>query len=590
MHTKGKRLLLLSLGLVLLLSSSLALSPLQRMRNEYDLSSAPVTGLTPELALATQVLGWGRGLIIDVIWIRMETLKSQDRYFELVQLADWACKLAPHFPHVWAFNAWNLAYNVSCRVEYLPDRWAWVQKGIELLRDEAIPLNPNSPMLYDRLAWIIGHKIGEQDDNAHFFYKQTFGLYMHEILGGEGDGETLRELADAPRTLEEALADPDANRLWNECLAEGFDIAEGFFDSYVGRPSVTPRAVAILNRPENAGALHKIGLYARAKRLREECKLEPERMLALREKYGPFDWRVPFPHAIYWATVGLEVLDGLEKRTEHTLEEFDLPTPEPDPGLGGLADDETLYEYQRVSLKRRIYSSMQGLVLHGRLLYDPKGRLVLAMGPDYRFADATLPLYDEIIEAHGTRYKLGTSAGLQSFLSRGVMEFAFMGNTEKSMEYFERLREEFPNAVKGRSYDEYRQFVLAHDQLDMTTSQFRRLIAGRLIHFYVAMACNDDEKAWTVEEDVKQRVEKWNEDAEQNLRGQVRYKQIKDGILLDILGGYYRLPKEQAVNLAARLKEQDPTRYEWVRQTLQKDGKALPEPEEVEDKWQVETY
>ncbi len=590
MQIKGKRLLLFALGVVLLLSSGFALSPLQRMRQDYDLSSAPVTGLTPELALATQVLGWGRGLIIDVIWIRMEALKQQDRYFELVQLADWACKLAPHFPHVWDFNAWNLAYNVSCRVDHLPDRWAWVAKGIELLRDEAIPLNPNAPVLYDRLSSIFCHKIGEQDDNAHFFYKQTFGLYMHEVLGGEGDEETLRALAGAPRTLQELLADADANRLWNECQAEGFDLAEGFFDYYVSRPSVPPRVAELLKQAGNAGALHKIEVYARAKRLREECKLDPERMLALRQRYGPFDWRVPFPHAIYWATVGLEVLDRLERRTDDTVQEFNLPEPKAMGDIQGFADDESLYEYQRVSLKRRIYAAVQDLVLHGRLLYDPKGRLMLAMGPDYRFADAALPLYEEIIEAHGIRYQLGTLEGLKQFLARGVLEFSFMGDTRKSMEYFKRLEKEFPSEVKDRSYDEYRESLLAVDKEDMTTSEFRRLTMGKLISFYVAMACNDDEQAQAVEEGIKQGVEKWNKDTDKNLRGQVQYEKLKDSVLLDILGGYYRIPEEQRANLAVRLKQQNPDRYEQIVQALKERGKVLPEPEQVGEEWQIETY
>jgi hypothetical protein len=100
---------------LLLFVAGLGLGPLQQMRAKYGLSSEPVKGLSPQLALATQILGWGRGIVIDVLWIRMEALKEDEKFFELVQLADWACQLAPRFPQVWDVQSWNLAWNVSAR-------------------------------------------------------------------------------------------------------------------------------------------------------------------------------------------------------------------------------------------------------------------------------------------------------------------------------------------------------------------------------------------------------------------------------------------------------------------------------------------
>jgi hypothetical protein len=253
------------LAVGLLFGAGTALKPLQDMRQRYDLTSEPDKGISPQLALATQVLGWGRGLIIDVIWIRMESLKTQERFFELVQLADWACKLAPRFPQVWDIQSWNLAYNVSCLVPHLPDRWAWIRSAIELLREDGIPKNPNSAMLYDRLAWIYFHKIGEQDDNAHMFYKEQFALLMHEVIGGEGDDETLTAFINAPRTTEELLQDQEVLSLWTECTAHGFDIAESFFEWYKRTPSVPTAVRQILVRPENSEALRRIEIYARGK-------------------------------------------------------------------------------------------------------------------------------------------------------------------------------------------------------------------------------------------------------------------------------------------------------------------------------------
>ncbi|MHC4480441.1 MAG: hypothetical protein ACYS1C_05660 [Planctomycetota bacterium] len=593
MNTKIRRVLFFTLTFVFLFAAGAAIRPLQAMREEYDLSSEPAKGLSPQLALATQVLGWGRGLIIDVIWIRMEGLKRNEKFFELVQLADWACKLAPRFPQVWDIQSWNLAYNVSCKVPHLPDRWAWVDSGIRLLRDQGIPLNPHSAMLYDRLAWIYFHKIGEQDDNAHFFYKQRFGLLMHEALGGEGIRETLQALAAAPRTREELLADKDVNRLWNECNKHGFDIAEGFFEWYKKTASVPDEVKGILQRPHNASALQKLEHYARAKRLRDEYKLDPQRMLALREKYGPFDWRSAFPHAIYWATVGMEKLDELEQRTFATLEKFGYEIPE-DPHAEETGEywhgEEGLYEFRRVFLKRIIYASLQALTQRGRLLFDTRGRLLLEAGADYRFADACLPLYEDVIEAHGMRFKMGTRDAYRSFLKRGILELHLMGDVRKSMDYYKRLKSRFPETVRELTYDEYRKSVFDVLKEDMNTAEARQQVVALIVRGLFALGCNAEDKAQIYEAQAKAFSKYWNDDAEPNLRSRVRYDKLREAVIVDVVTGKLKFQSDVHANLLARLREKNDQVVRKILAKVEATKERLPEVEEVEEKWQKETY
>jgi hypothetical protein len=592
MNTKIKRILFMSAALAMLFATGFALDPLQRMRAKYDLSNEPVKGVSPQLALATQVLGWGRGLIIDVLWIRMEALKEHEKFFELVQLADWACKLAPRFPQVWDIQSWNLAYNVSCKVTHLPDRWAWVEAAIELLRDQGIPQNPHSAMLYDRLAWIYFHKIGEQDDNAHQFYKQRFGLMMHEVLGGEGDEETLKALISAPRTLEQLLEDEQTRRFVAECRAHQFEIADRFFDLYRDLPSVPAAVKEIAKRPQNAEPMRKIAVYARAKRLREEYKLDPERMLALRKKYGPFDWRSAYPHAIYWATVGLEKLDELEKRTLNTLTEFGVPIPEQgDPQNNPIAKDEKLYEFRRITLERIIYASMQSLTRHGRLLFDTNGSFLLEAGTDYRFADATLPLYEKIIEAHGQRFQMSTRDAYMNFLRAGMFEFALVEQEPraKAYDYFRRLKEKFPEEVGNLSFDEYLDQKLFWFSEDMTTQQVRTIVYATILKAFLALACNADDKAAIYEAQAKGRCDRWNAKAIQNLRGTVRYRQLKEAALTNILTGKAGFPPPALENLKQRLNESKDDLVQTVLANLRKAQEKPPTPEEVEDKWQKET-
>jgi hypothetical protein len=206
-----------------------------RLTNTDPLENAP-----PLVAFTTVAMGGFRGIVADILWLRSVELQEEGRYFELVQLADWITKLEPRFTSVWAYHAWNLAYNVSVLFNDPRDRWRWVSNGMKLLRDEGIVYNPDDARLLHELGWIFQHKIGGDTDQAHPFYKRAWALEM-------------RELFDGPA--------PD----YAFCTANPDD------------PAV--------------------------RRLREEYKLEPRVMEEIDEARGPLDWRLPQAHAIYWATL-----------------------------------------------------------------------------------------------------------------------------------------------------------------------------------------------------------------------------------------------------------------------------------------------
>jgi hypothetical protein len=198
----------------------------------------------PVLAFTTVALGGFRGLIANLLWVRAVELQEQGKFFEKVQLADWITKLQPHFTSVWVFQAWDMAYNISVKFDSPVDRWQWVQRGLELLRDEALRFNPNSTLIYNQLAWIFQHKLGQDLDDAHMHYKTEWARQMDELLDG---------------TNYVALIDPQTD-----------DERE------------------------------------RGRRLRQEYKLDPSHMLEVDQTYGPLEWRLPESHAIYWATLGLK--------------------------------------------------------------------------------------------------------------------------------------------------------------------------------------------------------------------------------------------------------------------------------------------
>ncbi len=128
---------------------------------------------SPAAEMIVAGLGGFRGIAAEVVWFRADRLQDEGRYAELAQLAAWLTFLEPHTPEVWAFTAWNLAYNVSVMMPTHADRWRWVDAGVRLLRDDGLRINPGDPMLYKELAWIFLHKVsGFQDEAGEYYRKQ----------------------------------------------------------------------------------------------------------------------------------------------------------------------------------------------------------------------------------------------------------------------------------------------------------------------------------------------------------------------------------------------------------------------------------
>ena len=141
------------------------------VKQDKLVDEASIEGLPPMVAFTTVALGGFRGVLADMLWLRMNGLQQQGKYFEMVQLASWITKLQPKFTGATAYLAWNMAYNVSVTFTSPVDRWRWVQRGIELIRDEALNYNANDPLLYRELGWIYQHKIGNMLDDAQRYYK-----------------------------------------------------------------------------------------------------------------------------------------------------------------------------------------------------------------------------------------------------------------------------------------------------------------------------------------------------------------------------------------------------------------------------------
>ena len=241
---------LLGIALLLMVCASQLQRQLNQMRAEpgMDLRRPAALGAAapPMLEFTTVALGGFRGLIANALWIRAGDLQLDGKYFEMVQLADWITKLEPTFVQVWLNQAWNMTYNISVKFNDPNDRWRWVQKGIELLRDDGLRYNPREALIYRELAWFFQHKMGQNLDDAHMIYKDAWAKEMNALFGS-------------------------------------------------GRPNYEE-----LLDPKTELAKQRLGT------LRSKYKMDPRIMQEVDATYGPLEWRLPEAHAIYWATVGLK--------------------------------------------------------------------------------------------------------------------------------------------------------------------------------------------------------------------------------------------------------------------------------------------
>src|SRR4030095_6972997 len=197
---------------VLLIGAASMQRTLNRQRGDPGLGLtrvAPLENAPPMLAFTTVALGGVLGLIANALWIRANELQNDGKYFEMVQLADWITKLEPTFVQVWVVQAWNMAYNISVKFPDAVYRWRWVKRGIELLRDDGLRYNPKEALIYRELGWFFQHKMGQNLDDAHLFYKTAWAEEMTQLFGGPRPkfDELLNPTTDEARKRVHALRD-----------------------------------------------------------------------------------------------------------------------------------------------------------------------------------------------------------------------------------------------------------------------------------------------------------------------------------------------------------------------------------------------
>ncbi|MCK4299579.1 MAG: hypothetical protein KAX80_08595 [Planctomycetes bacterium] len=202
-----------------------------------------VEGLAPDEIFTTMCLAGFRGVAVDYLWVKAFNLQLDHKWHEVRAVTELIAKLQPHFPTVWVFNSWNLAYNISVEWVDPGDQWKWIKDGLAYL-DQGLQRNPDSIQIFFEKGWIYWHKIN---------------------LGpSEGPEDYFRE-----RLLEDQELNPRGLTAY-ELAADWFLLAQRVARTYDDDPD---RQHPFLSKGQVEAMYYK-ALQARAEELRKEGDIE----------------------------------------------------------------------------------------------------------------------------------------------------------------------------------------------------------------------------------------------------------------------------------------------------------------------------
>ena len=137
---------------------------LAQLRDEYHLSQAQLGEIDPtSVTIKLATLGL-RGVAANILWEKANDYKMKKDWTNFGATLNQITKVQPNFINVWINQAWNLSYNVSVEFDDYRERYRWVIKGIEFLK-EGIKYNERQPRLLWDLGRMISQKIGKADES-----------------------------------------------------------------------------------------------------------------------------------------------------------------------------------------------------------------------------------------------------------------------------------------------------------------------------------------------------------------------------------------------------------------------------------------
>jgi hypothetical protein len=499
----------------LLITAGMQLDYINTQRKQMKLIiNEPLENAPPTLAFATVAMGAFRGLLVDVLWLRAESLKDKGEFFDAKQIAEWITTLQPRFASVWEFQAWNMAYNISVAIPATQpeERWRWVKNGYELLRDQGIPLNPKNILLYRELARIFQHKIGFVSDDAHKYYKLQLAIALEPLLG-PADNQYFKELADAPADLEEIIKDPNVDRLITALRTadKTFDKDKNFVGNYLSlrqNPAgFSPEAFKVIDNFRGTETIRKFDIFAKAYYLRNTWKLDPAFMQQLNHTYGPvdfndpnkhlpLDWRHPATHAIYWAAKGLQMAG----QKDFTIDEINTDRIA-NQSLQDLFRNGKIFIYDvPVEISSDSNPQTPQIKREKEIFYRPDLRMFESYN---KAALAVIEKYDYLGDTKSGSLE-SLKIGHRNMLTNAIFSFYQAGHIKYAEKIYDQMRKLYPQDNFKVPLVVFVRNRLREELQNTTVDNAKELVVMMLRESYFRYAMHDDNEAFGREKMAKE--------------------------------------------------------------------------------------
>jgi len=442
-------------------------------RSTLRYTDVSVESAPPIVALGTAI-GALRGLIVDWLWIKVNMMQDQGLYYDILEDSRLITQLQPRFGPVWTFLGHNMAYNLSVNTNTPEERWEWVRKGLELVRDEGLRYNPNDILLYRELAFWLDHKVEGVSDDAHPIYKREFAREWHDLLGEppltwNERTAWIKRIADAPSSLQLLVEqNPQAARLVDRLRTElgpllpesGNPVSRELLRMLAMRDAIagasyTARALNLAGLMETNGdavmakldelradksladGWSELLATLRRRTLIENYNMDPQLMFEYTRDLGPLDWRHPQSHALYWSRTG-------GKRGERRVREEKI--------------------HHAINTDRQQLHSLQDLARGGRVMYDPFSPNMPGRFPEPDFIDTTSQLFEELYVKYYEARGMGGETFLEfikNFLGHNIRVAFRQGETERAQALYDQLDDKFgrgafpPNPAYSKPLDAF---------------------------------------------------------------------------------------------------------------------------------------
>ena len=420
------------------------------------INDTTIKNSTPLLSFSTIVLGGFRSLIADFLYLRSLRMQEEERYFEMVQLSSWIVQLQPSFSGASISLAHNFAFNIATTFNKPQGRWRWIQKGIELLRDETLEYNKD-PNLYFWIAWIYYFKIGHYLDSSHKYYKKQLAEDISTVLG-RAPRFDWQALAATPQTKDGLYQQLGSKaETLNSILTVHSLTLEKLEHQFRQTGTLPPNIKIILNIET---ILSPIQRYFRKRWLQEGYKLDVQFINELIETYGYLDFRLPEAHAIYWCQ------QGLLQANQHKF----------------------------IKCQRLILHSLHSILRKGELVYiTPESSQYYNIKTRLDLLDVTIKTYEQALENY-PEYHVSLLASYENFLKDAIVLLYISGDEKKAKDTLDGLRRIFPDKpVYKRPVASFAFPELANDLKTINPGQLSAIIYN-FIHLYYRSLQDGDKK------------------------------------------------------------------------------------------------